>query len=473
MVVVRAPLVARASWQTDDVKDLTLIDVEMGPLGEESWPHQMESGHNFSSFNHFIDIKDGPGEFDDFDGYSYRNGSAHTDEFERAEEETTGSMATVFATLSGFKVDEGLMGYWYNDEYVARDSNRSPCLEAYSFPKEMGLYAENKAELKKRFPLAHCVGGDGLGVPYSVFMPVDNLARYWYERFLSSHDVRALGPVLHAIQDASVPHHAAGYLGNYHSSYENFLDRLLRPSAKDLEADPTLKARDPVPDATSLFNIWCQTDSDPPGSLHQGDENRTPALNWRIDHLVTWMALHAYRVYSDTFRHFRAFGGDIIPSCLDMFRRSEEEIWQLVTRATAMSALVLEKAQREGHLRFLANEESRRVHASDCAVDFGSGPKFDTLEAATAEGYHICSRCLKPARDELLEGDKDGNDYLGNYDTLELHESSCAHVRWLKHKTPFHTIEEALDRGYNGCHWCLTAYDLDNYDGSYVPRGRS
>lgn len=46
------------------------------------------------------------------------------------------------------------------------------------------------------------------------------MARYWYGRFLETNDPLDLGPVLHAIGDASIPHHAAGYLGNWHQAYE-------------------------------------------------------------------------------------------------------------------------------------------------------------------------------------------------------------------------------------------------------------
>ena len=44
-------------------------------------------------------------------------------------------------------------------------------------------------------------GEPGTGVPYSVFFPVDNLARYWYGAFLKRPErVKYLGPIMHALQ---------------------------------------------------------------------------------------------------------------------------------------------------------------------------------------------------------------------------------------------------------------------------------
>ena len=70
----------------------------------------------------------------------------------------------------------------------------SPSIERYSFFYEKGIYRSLEEESRARFPLADSTGERGKGIPYSIFMPVDNMARYWYEEFLRTGDWLALGP---------------------------------------------------------------------------------------------------------------------------------------------------------------------------------------------------------------------------------------------------------------------------------------
>ncbi|NIQ78122.1 MAG: hypothetical protein GTN93_08520, partial [Anaerolineae bacterium] len=225
----------------DDYHDLEFVDVE-GGFGsggrdnphEDEWDaiddeaHYTEEGSNLSAFNHFIDIKKGSGAFDDYDGYAYEKGSASRDQNQKASEETSGWFATLMAKITRFKVDEGLM-WWFNDEYVHAPGQKwyrgcSPSVERYSFPQDKGRYSTVQDECVARFPLANSTGSSGRGIPYSVFMPIDNTARYWWGRFEDIHDPATLGPVVHAIQDACVPHHAAGCNGNWHARYERELN---------------------------------------------------------------------------------------------------------------------------------------------------------------------------------------------------------------------------------------------------------
>ena len=88
--------------------------------------------------------------------------------------------------------------YWFNDEYVHALCHSwyrgcSPSVERYSFPTR---YQTVREELAARFPVAASTGSRRKGIPYSVFMPVDNMARYWYGRFVATRDPRALGPVM-------------------------------------------------------------------------------------------------------------------------------------------------------------------------------------------------------------------------------------------------------------------------------------
>jgi len=123
---------------------------------------------NFTSYNHFINIGSyGMSRFDDFDGYSYQ----FIREF--------GKQYQTDAKLLGKALDEGAVSY-YNDEYVHAPGQQwydgcSPSVERYSFPTR---YPGSVEESKARFPLAKNVGSENCGIPYSVFMPVDNMATH-------------------------------------------------------------------------------------------------------------------------------------------------------------------------------------------------------------------------------------------------------------------------------------------------------
>jgi hypothetical protein len=291
--------IASQAEQTDRETDLELIYVE---YFRDADPHDgndkahyydreffglLGGKHYFTAFNHFIDIRKGKENalFDDFDGYSYYHGSASKDQHEEE---------------LGDKLDHLLIGWWLNDEYVhvpGRGGYRdcSPAVVRYSFPEDKGLYTTT-TEAKKRFPLAESTGKKDCGIPYSVFMPVDNLARYWYKQFESSRVPQYLGYVMHAIQDASVPHHAAGCLGNWHRKYEEELAKQIEMWVVDTEFQNDVK---------SLLYQWNKVDEEPPNSLDVDDYVKTPHRNWPIDMLVTWMALHAHRAYSAIYQGFK------------------------------------------------------------------------------------------------------------------------------------------------------------------------
>lgn len=336
-------LVVYESRHTDDLNDLEFVHVRGGvgsggrddPHKDErsaidDEPHYWEDEHIFTAFNHFIDIKKGPGIFDDFDGYSYAKGSASTDEYQGADEAEIDNkfketLAHAYAHARGIKIDEGL-NWWYNDEYVHAPGRKwyrgcSPSTEQYSFYQDKGIYSSISEEAKQRFPLAESTAEENMGIPYSVFMPVDNLARYWFARYKSTNDPRALGPVMHAIQDASIPHHAAGYCGNWHSEYEEMLDSKVRSWFDD----PTF-----IKDIIDLCRSWNRNDPSPPHMLGKDDWDKRPAKNWTVDFLVTWMALNAYRSYATTHDNFK-----------DGFTFDETDAKELTKKATAICVLTL------------------------------------------------------------------------------------------------------------------------------------
>jgi hypothetical protein len=335
-----ARTVIEEACKVDDYEDVELVDVEGLGIGRddphdtsfwdiEDQPHYRYEDRSFTAFNHFIDIKKGPGLFDDYDGYSYRKGSASRDEYQKADDVVYGFWQKLFASLSGKKVDEGL-NWWFNDEYVHAPGQPwyrgcSPAVERYSFPEERGIYSSKKAELQMRFPLAESTGQGGMGIPYSVFMPVDNMARYWYSQFFQTRDPVTLGPVMHAIQDASIPHHAAGYNGNWHARYEADLDTAIG----NWFGDPNQFNAE----VKTLYAQWNRLDPSPPNHLNVADWVKVPASNWRIDQLVTWVALNAYREYDQTYHHFR-----------NGYQFNKGSAKELTKIATAIGLLVLNVA---------------------------------------------------------------------------------------------------------------------------------
>jgi hypothetical protein len=345
--------VATEASQVDYYKDLEFVDVEgvyrdANPHGhadstlEQDHAHYVDSmtGMNFAAFNHFIDIKKGPGEFDDFDGYSYIKGSAHGEEFQTIGQAYDPSfwekVGGAFAGITtDTKVDAGI-NQWLNDEYVHAPGGNyynhcSRSVERYSFYNDKGKYKSLAEEAKARFPLASSVGKQGCGIPYSVFMPVDNMARYWLKEYQEGSwpDIKYLGTVMHAIQDAAVPHHTAGYNGNWHQEYEKKFESNFW---KWLSGSTEINFKQKV---LSLYNQWNRNDSAPPTSLDRNrDWNRQPAKNWRADMLVTWMAINAYRAYALDYDQFRK-------GYLD----KPEVMLHLLEQATALSLLVISNAR--------------------------------------------------------------------------------------------------------------------------------
>lgn len=291
------------------------------------------SSSNFTSFNHFIDIKKGPGIFDDYDGYSYMRGSAKTGDFQKATDAASSFVEKLFATITGFKVDEGVT-WWLRDRYVHVEGQEwyrgcSPAMSRYSFPSEYGTYKSIADELAARFP-RRSQDGKG-GVQFSVFMPLDNLARYWYENFLKTKDPVSMGPVLHAIADAAIPHHSSGYMGNWHSTYESDIEgRIAGWLSKEGYTAEVAKTAD----------SWFWLDPDPPRFLKGNDWQRKPAVNWDIDMLVTWVALNSFKAYWEVYGEFK--GGYIL---------NEESAQHLTKLAAAMSLLVVRKTIAEIYIK--------------------------------------------------------------------------------------------------------------------------
>lgn len=331
--------IVEKSVETDELKDLELVDVDCGRdnphkndlfensdsaryVGDYDYIiYEKKTGLNFTAFNHFIDIKKGPGKYDDYDGYSYNKGSGHKEQYES----TSG---TWYEELFTDKVDYDV-NWGLNDEYVhipgrSWYKNCSPSVERYSFYNDKGVFLSKIEELRSRFPLAEDTGTSEKGIPYSVFMPVDNLAQFWYSRYVLSKDYGCLGHVLHAIQDAAIPHHAAGYLGNWHQKYEKEFNDTVEKYSED-----SLFIREVI----DTYKSWEKSDSICPSSLRLENKSLIPSKNWEIDQLVTWIALNSYNEYDKTYNHFKKG-----------YRHDEDSQRYLAAMAFSMSMLILKKA---------------------------------------------------------------------------------------------------------------------------------
>lgn len=306
-------------------------DLGISPIAIDDVPHHLEENNdilsaavaawaglgssNFTAFSHFIDIKKGRGIFDDYDGYSYEKGSGKDAKDEKAS-----------ISIFGLGPIDALVNWWYNDEYVHIPDYYSASYDPNTCsPAVMRYCRYGPGTLIQRFPLAESTGKSGKGIPYSVFPPVDNMARYWWDVFRNppqgyKKNLPSLAPVLHAIQDASVPHHTCGFLGNYHQDYED----KLTPDLLRWINEPVF-----IDEVKALIREWDKQDSNPPTSSYYDRSfylSRTPRNNWPIDQIVTWMAVQSYNAMPNGGRYNAVVARD------------------LVKRAMALSVLVLKMA---------------------------------------------------------------------------------------------------------------------------------
>ena len=333
---------------TDKANDLELVDVDAGSGVGRDDPHvhdydviNDEANYkkivHFTSFLHFIDLGH-KGKYDDYDGYSYHHGSACKGEYEKtthAAKQISDWAALLeipefFNAISTFDKD---LNWYLNDEYVHAPGmkwyrNCSPSVWRYTF---------NNADCKrdqilKRYPLAERVGKRNCGIPYSVFSPVDNLGRFWYERFLISGDIFDLGPVMHAIQDACVPHHSSGYMGNWHINYENCLEK------EFIEYYDTCDSA-----ALKLYKSWSSDNSKAPSKVTYPESiSLIPNKSWRIDALITWLACQSHNQFVYDYNGFQNNNWEKNGRFKDNKKPRE-----LLDLAVAMSMLVFDKAKEE------------------------------------------------------------------------------------------------------------------------------
>jgi len=271
----------------------------------------------WTTLNHYIDLRKGPGEYDDYDGYSYYHGSGQNDQHQ-----------TLIGKSEALGIDH-VTAVYLNNRYIHAPHHPhyqdcSPALERYSFYGDKGRFDSALDEITARFPLARWYPAPECGFPFSVFFPIDNLVRYWYDQYVQVRDPVMIGWLAHPMQDCTIPHHAVATIGNWHSRYEKDLNVNL----DEWVADDTFREK-----AVSHFKAWSGHDDDPPKSITMRDVDRTPCMNWRIDMLGTWLAFNALREYEDTYDYFR-----------EGYELDMDSQRKLTEMAVGMSMLVMVKA---------------------------------------------------------------------------------------------------------------------------------
>lgn len=327
---------------TDSVEDLEFVDVDAGSGVGRDDPHvhdydvvndvahHSERGYHFTAFQHFIDLGH-KGIYDDYDGYSYRHGSASENEYEPGLH--TKSDWLIKGEFSSKATLDADLNYYFNDEYVHSPGmkwyrNCSPAVWRYTFNTTGNKYDQ----ILSRYPLAERKGKKDCGIPYSVFTPVDNLGRYWYERFLISGDVRDLGPVMHAIQDACVPHHTSGYMGNWHVKYEDCLENEFETYSSLCNSE-----------VLKLYKLWSNNNDGKKDRITYPESRTwTPNKSWRIDHLITWLACQSHYQYVNDYDGFKNDNWQ-----KDTRFKDNTKPRELLNLAVAMSMLVFDKAKEE------------------------------------------------------------------------------------------------------------------------------
>lgn len=379
-----------ANSKSDHKNDLEFIDVE----SNRDNPHEDSASciddvarystkefsekiadvkYDFTSFQHFIDLGH-KGIYDDYDGYSYRHGSACENEYEPGFHARSGWVRKGFFSSKG-TLDADI-NYYFNDEYVHAPGmkwyrNCSPAVWHYTFCEHFDKYFQ----ILQRYPLAQGTGKRNCGIPYSVLTPVDNMGRFWYERFLISGNLVDLGPVMHAIQDACVPHHTSGYMGNWHEKYENCLENEFS-SYKD-KCDSSV---------LNLYRKWSKNGGSSPNKItYPASRTMTPNKSWRIDHLITWLACQSHYQYINDYNHFNN----------DSWQKKEsftnnKKPRELLDLAVAMSMLVLEKAKAE----YIHRTGKEKVESISITI-YAPKSSASDIDLQMRLYYNYCGGCIE------------------------------------------------------------------------------
>jgi len=234
----------------DMIPDIPNIpQLELIPYSEG--PYYNLRGNNLTSMWHFINMMPvhwaipdmweigNHSRFNDHDGYYFDDGLGSDDEM-------------LWSELAWW-FDFSLIPIANND---VCDSNRRGPAYNYQFQQSDDDHPET------RMQSPHYFGSQN--IMDTVFSPVDNLAKYGWDKWKSTRDIFYLGHVLHAVLDASSAHHTVCTLGHNHKEYEDFVDnyydsevgRLSEPLSN--MAVSLSNAGLPVPIYTNMISILGQ-----------------------------------------------------------------------------------------------------------------------------------------------------------------------------------------------------------------------
>ncbi len=289
-------------------------------------------GHGFTSWFHYIDIRKGKGEVDDYDGFSPT--SACWDQWEElcGPEEGGSDGYSRFGKYCTFRtgcnwpfiVDpvDVCIDEWYLDEgKIVLNPSESPGLYRYCTACLDPTSYTIDEEMSKRRIAGHEFGD-------SIIPPADNAATYWYKQFMQgNHDPRNMGAVLHFLADVSVPHHADGVSGTWHSGYED---------EYEIEITPLLTQEMESGDIGGPWDIW-----DEIKKLNDEYDNDT-LRHTSVAALATRLAEESLPSI-DHYRQTKPF--------IDKIRKNHDswdEALHLGRRAVAYTVLVLRKAYQGG-----------------------------------------------------------------------------------------------------------------------------
>ena len=389
------------SAEIDNIKDTEFIDVDGdkddphkndGSFTNDDNAHYSTKGNNFTSYNHFIDIKKGAGIFDDYDGYNFNNSSNKGGYQSLKEAAAYGGMDFKYKYLMEISdiddkpLDNAIMLY-FSDEYVHTPGQRwyqncSPSVERYSFYNEnLGKkkFTNKWEEIRKRFK--NYKGA----VTSSYFPPIDNLGRYWYETALISKDLKKLGATMHAIQDVTIPQHVTGYSGNWHVEYEDDLNSHINQFLSDKEF---------ISEVRLLVEEWKTSSYYKPISLDKNAlDHGIPSIKWHIDELITWVALHTYKTsfiaVHKSFKHG--------------YTKRVDDLKNLTKYATAMSVLMLIKAKSENYTTLHKNivKTISITHTTSMQKYAGSTDNFELVLY-----YNECGGRIEKQFDKLTGNDR-------------------------------------------------------------------
>lgn len=188
-----AERLGQGAYDVDDFEDTYLCGAVTGDCVRAPLWGTLSSIVSYSSYWHFQNHTQGPDAHgNDFGGYNYDKLTVWGD---------VDNLAASW--LKGDHLDDGPggKGGWFGDD------------------SEYNSYGLTEAHYRQGSTSSYGMYQDFETMP---FQPIDNLAQYWYGRYLANHSVDALGFSLHST-DLLQPHHTWTTSALNHSGWESWV----------------------------------------------------------------------------------------------------------------------------------------------------------------------------------------------------------------------------------------------------------